>query len=110
LEGEKPFINIRASTTKNHQQAVIALHPDLLTEMRSHVAKLPAGESKIFASVMPTMKRFKADLTTAGIEFITPRDTGPTFIRCVTRWPPILPAQAPRRAWRWKSCVTAICG
>ena len=25
LEGEKPFINVRASTTKNHQQAVIAL-------------------------------------------------------------------------------------
>jgi len=51
LEGEKPFINVRASTTKNHQ-AVIALHPDLSTEMRSHVAKLPAGESKVFASVM----------------------------------------------------------
>ena len=63
LEREKPFINVRASTTKNHQQAVIALHPDLVAEMRSHVAKLPAGESRIFASVMPTMKRFKADLT-----------------------------------------------
>jgi len=70
VEGEKPFINVRASTTKNHQQAVIALHPDLVTEMRSHVAKLPAGTSTIFAGVMPTMKRFKADLTAAGIEFI----------------------------------------
>ena len=38
--------------------------------MRAHVAKLPAGESKVFASVMPTMKRFKADLTAAAIEFI----------------------------------------
>ena len=70
LEGEKPFINVRASTTKNHQQAVIALHPELVAELRSHVAKLSAGESKIFAGVMPTMKRFKADLTAAGIEFI----------------------------------------
>jgi len=70
LEREKPFINVRASTTKNHQQAVIALHPDLVSEMRSHVSKLPAGESRIFAGVMPTMKRFKADLTAAGIEFI----------------------------------------
>jgi len=70
LEGEKPFINVRASTTKNHQQAVIALHPDLVTEMRAHIAKLPAGESRIFAGVMPTMKRFKTDLTAAGIEFI----------------------------------------
>jgi len=70
LEGEKPFINVRASTTKNHQQAVIALHSDLVSELRSHVAKLSAGESKIFAGVMPTMKRFKADLTAAGIEFM----------------------------------------
>src|SRR5580658_2866115 len=56
LEEEKPFINVRASTTKNHQQAVIALHSDLMTELRSHVATMPAGESKIFAGVMPTMK------------------------------------------------------
>ena len=110
LEGEKPFINVRASTTKNHQQAVIALHPDLVTELRSHVAKLPAGESRIFASVMPTMETFKADLKAAGIEFINAQGIPSRLpFACVTRWPPILPAQAPRRAWRWKSCGTAIC-
>jgi integrase len=70
LEGEKPFINVRASTTKNHQQAVIALHPELVSAMRLHVAYLPVGESKIFAGVMPTMLRFKADLKAAGIEFV----------------------------------------
>jgi integrase len=70
LEGEKPFINVRASTTKNHQQAIIALHPELVAELRLHVSKLPAGASGIFAGVMPTMKRFKADLSAAGIEFI----------------------------------------
>jgi integrase len=70
LEGEKPFVNVRASTTKNHQQAVIALHPDLATELRSHVGTLPSFTSRIFADVMPTMKRFKADLIAGGIEFI----------------------------------------
>jgi hypothetical protein len=70
LEGEKPFINVRASTTKNHQQAVIALHPDLVAELRLHVTTLPANTSRIFSGVMPTMKRFKADLIAAGIEFI----------------------------------------
>jgi Phage integrase family len=70
VEGEKPFINVRASTTKNHQQAVIALHPELLAALRSHVACLPADELKIFVGVMPTMVRFKADLKAAGIEFI----------------------------------------
>ena len=70
LEGEKPFVNVRASTTKNHQQAVIALHSDLVTELRFHVGKLRSFTSRIFADVMPTMKRFKADLIAAGIEFI----------------------------------------
>jgi integrase len=70
LEGEKPFINVRASTTKNHQQAVIALHPDLVAELRLHVSTLPANTSRIFSDVMPTMKRFKVDLIAAGIEFI----------------------------------------
>jgi integrase len=70
LEGDKPFLNARASTTKNHQQAIIALHPELVAELRLHVSKLPAGASEIFTGVMPTMKRFKADLSAAGIEFI----------------------------------------
>ena len=70
LEGEKPFINVRASTTKNHQQAVIALHPELVDALRLHVAKLPAGASILFSGVMPTMKRFKADLKEADIAFL----------------------------------------
>jgi len=71
LEGEKPFVNVRASTTKNHQQAVIALHPELVEALRSHVANLPAGASILFSGVMPTMKRFKADLKAADIAFMT---------------------------------------
>jgi len=70
LESEKTFINVRASTTKNHQQAVIALHPELVAALRTHVASLPASASRIFAGFMPTMKRFKADLKAAGIEFV----------------------------------------
>jgi len=71
LEGEKPFVNVRASTTKNHQQAVIALHPELVDALRSHVAKLPAAASILFSGMMPTMKRFKADLKAADIAFMT---------------------------------------
>jgi len=71
LEGEKPFVNVRASTTKNHQQAVIALHPELVDALRSHVAKLPAAASILFSGMMPTMKRFKADLKEANIAFMT---------------------------------------
>jgi integrase len=70
LVGEKPFINVRASTTKNHQQAVIALHPELVSEMRDHVAKMPTETPRVFAGVMPTMTRFKMDLKAAGIPFL----------------------------------------
>ena len=34
LDAEQPFVNVRPSTTKNHKQAVIALHPDVVAELR----------------------------------------------------------------------------
>jgi len=70
LEAAKPFINVRASTTKYHKQAVIALHPDVKDEIALLVRQLPAGEKRIFAHLMPNMDRFRADLKAAGIEFI----------------------------------------
>ncbi len=70
FEAAKPFINVRASTTKNHKQAVIALHMDVKDEIAALVRQLPAGEKRIFAHLMPNMDRFRADLKAAGIEFI----------------------------------------
>jgi integrase len=70
LEGKKQFLNVRASTTKNHKQAVLALHPDVAKELTLWLAKLPVSETKVFARLMPSMKRFKADLKVAGIAFI----------------------------------------
>ena len=70
LDVDKPFINVRASTTKNHQQAIIALHPELVAELRTHITNLPARETRVFFAVMPTMEQFKADLTAAGIPFL----------------------------------------
>jgi len=70
FEAAKPFINVRASTTKNHKQAVIALHPDVKDEIALLVQQLSAGEKRIFAHLMPNMDRFRADLKAAGIEFI----------------------------------------
>jgi integrase len=70
FDAAKPFINVRASTTKNHKQAVIALHPDVKDEIALLVQRLPAGETTIFAHLMPNMDRFRADLKAAGIEFI----------------------------------------
>ncbi len=70
LDASQPFMNVRASTTKNHKQATIAVHPDLLPELRDLLAKLPTRESRVFADLLPTMDTFRADLKAAGIEFV----------------------------------------
>ena len=66
LDAEQPFVNVRPSTTKNHKQAVIALHPDVVADLR----KLPPLPGKVFANGLPKMETFKRDLRRAGIEFI----------------------------------------
>ena len=35
LDGNQPFVNVRASTTKNHKQAVIPLHSDVVAALRA---------------------------------------------------------------------------
>ena len=70
LEAAQPAITVRASTTKNHKQAVIALHSDVVAELRNVVAKLPAKETRLLAPLMPSMVIFKADLKLAGIQYI----------------------------------------
>jgi integrase len=70
LEKGKQFLNVRASTTKNHKQAIIALHSDVAGELSLRLAQLPTSERKVFARLMPTMERFKADLQVAKIPFI----------------------------------------
>jgi Phage integrase family len=70
LDKKSPFVIARASTTKNHKQAVIALHSELVAELRLHLEKLPANTTKVFADIMPNMDEFRADLKAANIPFI----------------------------------------
>ena len=106
LDAEQPFVNVRPSTTKNHKQAVIALHPDVVVELR----KLPLLPGKVFANGLPKMETFKRDLRRAGIEFIDAKGRRADFLRCVTRSEPTSPWLARRRASPWKPCVTATSG
>jgi len=63
LDAKQPFVNVRASTTKNHQMALIALHPDVVMELQ----KLPLVPGrKVFATV-PKIDTVKRDLERAGI-------------------------------------------
>ena len=79
LEATQPFISVRASTTKNHKQAIIALHTDLVSELETVLANLPANETRLLAHLMPTMVTFKADLKAAKIEFINEQNQRADF-------------------------------
>jgi len=70
LDVPKPFLIARPSTTKNHKQTTIALHSDIVSELREHLAKLPASVSRIFQGYLPTMARLKIHLQAAGIPFL----------------------------------------
>jgi len=70
LDAEQPFVNVRASTTKNHKQAILALHGDLVSELKKLLEQLPPDENKLLAHLMPKMSVFKSDLKAAGIEFL----------------------------------------
>ena len=58
------------STSSLFQPNQRKVHEELVTELRSHVAKLPAGAPILFSGAMPTMKRFKTDLKAADIAFM----------------------------------------
>jgi integrase len=70
LELDCPILIARASTTKNHKQVVMALHPELVAELRVHMEKLAPKTNRIFADFMPNMDQFRADLESANIPFI----------------------------------------
>ncbi len=70
LDALNPFLNARASTTKNHQQAVIALHQDVVEELRNLKSKVcPSFNDRVFKAI-PRMNIFRADLRAAKIEFL----------------------------------------
>src|ERR1035437_10141218 len=69
LEAPKPFIAARASTTKNHEDAILWLHDELAAVLRSHRPKNPASSDPVFPE-MPRMDHLKAHLRAAGIPYI----------------------------------------
>jgi hypothetical protein len=80
LNAAQPFFNVRASTTKNHKQAVISLHEDVVTELRKLQAKRhSSANGLVFAALMPNMETFKADLKEANIEFINAKNQRADF-------------------------------
>ena len=69
LDAERPFVNVRASISKNHKQAMLPLHTDLVKALgRMRTAKtLPMGV--VFRGLVPRMTAFRKDLDAAGIAY-----------------------------------------
>jgi hypothetical protein len=65
-----PFLKARASTTKNHKEAVIGLHRDVVAELRLIRPGRPAPNQRVFEGLMPRMKRFRTDLKRANVAYI----------------------------------------
>ena len=61
LDSPKPYLDVRASTTKNGQRAIIWLRDDLASALH----ELDQSSDRVFA--VPEMETFKADLAAAEI-------------------------------------------
>lgn len=66
LNAPKPFLCVRASTTKNGKRADILLRDDLVTELRQEFARTPGKETDRVLAV-PSMEQLLADLKAAEI-------------------------------------------
>jgi integrase len=68
LDAVTPFVQVRASTTKNGKSAAMRLHPDLLAALLEHKAKA-AGDCDLVFPRMPRIERFCRDLKKAGVPY-----------------------------------------
>ena len=73
LDDAKPFIEARASTTKNRAEVRIAIRPELLETLRSMRPTKARANSPVFGFVLDRtghkLDSFRRDLKAAGIEY-----------------------------------------
>ncbi len=62
LDAPKPFIDVRASTTKNKKSALIPLVPALADALRSLRAARGEASSRVFRNGVPTAETLRDDL------------------------------------------------
>ncbi len=67
LDGEKPHLRVRGSTTKNHKPAHPEIDDELADELRKIRPEPFEPKQRVFAGLIPRMKRFRLDLKAAQI-------------------------------------------
>ena len=68
LDVPKPFVEVRASTTKNKKSAVLPLVPALAEMLARHKEKEGRTEGRVFRVGVPTAKTLRSDLAAVGIQ------------------------------------------
>src|SRR6266511_4576919 len=69
LDAVKPFLSVRASTTKNGKSATIWLRDDLAAELRAVKPADARPADRVFPKLGRKLNDFKADLEAAEISF-----------------------------------------
>lgn len=70
LDGPRPFIAVRAATTKNKKTAQQPLLASLAAARRAFCDREQATEGKVFRSGVPSAKTLRKDLTACGIPYL----------------------------------------
>ena len=70
LDVPRPFVNVRASISKNHKQAMQPLHLDLVGALRKFRAADVSPTALVFRAIFPRMTVFRKDLATAQISYV----------------------------------------
>lgn len=68
IDGEKFYLRVRASTTKNHKDATIRLHKDAMSALNAIAPANMDKSAKVFGK-LPRMDQFREDLKRAGIQY-----------------------------------------
>jgi len=70
LDAEKPFVNVRASISKNHKQAMLPLHSDLVAALGRLQTDGASPTGFVFQGMIPRMRIVHKDLKAAGIPYV----------------------------------------
>jgi integrase len=69
LDAPRPFLSVRASTTKNHKAATLFLRDDLAHALRAQRPPEVSDAMRVFRKGVPRMRTYRADLVAAGIAY-----------------------------------------
>ncbi len=69
LDHANPFVRVRASITKNHEEALLPLHGDVVSALESIRPAEADPHTRVFGRI-PSIRRYRQDLTKAEISYL----------------------------------------